>query len=409
MSTSTAIPSYDEAVRAALTGVPRTSTVESVPLERAAGRVLARPVAADRDLPPFDRATMDGYAVRLAGRRGRSRRISLPVQGTVMAGAADGVSLEPDSAVRIATGAPVPEGADTVVPRERASGDREVTLDLDGLEVGYAIHPRGRDATAKQIVLPAGLRLGAHHLGIAASVGAVRLECVAEPRVAVLTSGDEIVGPDQPVLAHQVRDAGGIMLETLVPAIGGRLVERHHLPDERDAVVEAVARSLESAEIVVTIGGVSVGDRDHVPAAMDEAGVRRSVDGVRMQPGRPVRIGLAPDGQVIVGLPGNPVSALACACLFLWPLVRAMTGRRADLPWMPMMLAASARPNWRREAFRPAHVDTGAATVTVPRWSGSGDLVHVAETDGLVALPAGPTEWASGTGVRVLPWPSAWT
>lgn len=396
----TSLPDYPTALARALALVTPTADLESVELAHANGRVLRAGVCADRDLPPFHRAQMDGYALRhddLTPNR------PLPVARTVPAGAPPGAPVEPGTCVAIATGAPVPGGADTVIQHEYSDRADPVSFTAT-VPRGHAIHPAGSDARAGSTVLAPPLLLAPHHLGIAASVGAVQLAVARRLRAVVLTSGDEVVAPHLAPAAHQIRNSNGIQTLGLLARMGAEPAAHEHIADEREATERAVAAAIDRADLIVTVGGVSAGDRDWFPTAFDAAGVERAVHGALIQPGKPVIAGRAPNGALVLALPGNPVSSLACSCLFAWPMVRAWLGLDAALPWRFVTVTGTARPNARRQAFRPA-VLANDGSASIPVWQGSGDLAHTGATDGLLALPVRPDEVTDGTTLPFLPWP----
>ena len=397
----TALPDYADALAHALRGVERLGEHEKVDLADAAGRVLAEPVEAERDLPPFDRAERDGYALRAAelGTVG-----AWPVVATIHAGEPADVDVPPRTCAAVATGAPLPRGVDAVIQHELSDRGNPVRFTIDAIEPGCAIHRRGADATAGQTVVPAGTRLGPHHLGIAAAVGQGRLPVARRPLATVLSSGDELVGIGEPIAPHQIRNSNAPMAVELLQRFGALPILGARLPDDRDATLGAVGRALEGSDLVVTTGGISAGDRDHFADAFERLEVTTSLHGASIQPGRPIFVGRHPRGTVVLGLPGNPVSVLVCACLFGWPIIRVMLGVEAALPWWEVTLAEPVKPNPRRRAFRPAMLRTDGRAV-VPRWSGSGDLAHTALTAGLVDLPVQEREVAAGTHVRFLAWP----
>ncbi len=395
------LPTYEDSLHRSLRDVDPLAELEDIGLDAADGRVLAESIVADRDQPPFDRSAMDGYAIRSAD---LSEDAAYPVVGTIAAGRPASVDVPPGSCVAIATGAVVPSPLDLVVPHERSDRCDPVRLDADGLAAGYAIHPRGADATEGSELVRAGERLSPVHLALAATVGLDHVRVRRQPRIRVLTSGDEIVAPDVDPLAHQVRNGNAPMLQSLVERIGARWLGHAHVLDDPDLVRATLEHAIDDADVVVTAGGISAGDRDFLPDTIDALGGETRVAGAAIQPGKPVRIQRLPSGVMIVSLPGNPVSVLATACLYLWPLVRTMLGRTAPLPWRPVELAADVRPNPKRQLFRPARIDaTGMATV--PAWQGSGDLSHAASTDGLVALPRQSDPVSAGRPVPFLPWP----
>lgn len=404
------LPGHGAAVAQALALVPGPDGADLVALDDAAGRVLRSAIVADRDLPPFDRATMDGYALR-ARDLARAAAAGLPVAGDVAAGAAAGLAgreVPEGACVAIATGAPVPPGLDCVVPHERTDrGDPVRVRDADGLGPGHAIHPRASDAPKDAVLVPPGTRLGAATLGVAAACGVVQVAVARPPRVVLVTGGDEVVAPDETPGPTQVRDVAPALVGAIVARVGARMTRHERVRDDRAAIDRLLAAVLPDADVLVTVGGVSAGVRDHVPDALEALGTTWTLAGAAIQPGRPIRAGRIANGPVVVCLPGNPVSVLACANLFLRPVLERRLGVEPAIAatpgaWPRRWLAAPVRPNPRREAFRPA-IET-ARGVVVPPWSGSGDLVHAGPTDGLVALPRQAEEVAAGTPVAFLPW-----
>lgn len=404
----TPLPDYEEALNAALSAVPNAHAPQptSVRLSDALNRVLASPVVADRDLPPFNRAQMDGYALR-ASEFGNQHE--WPVVATVSAG--DSVAdfkVPRGSCIAIATGAPLPNDVDTVIQHERSDrGDQHgkpVRFTIDSIEPGDAVHPRGADAASGQTLVEPGTLLAPHHLGIAAMVGAARLQVARSPRIALLTSGDEVRLVEADVAPHQIRNSNAVMLTALLERLGGNLLRHIHLPDEREATIEAVGRAVNDADLIITVGGVSAGDRDHFPAAFEQHEINLQLRGAAIQPGRPIAIGHHASGTVVAALPGNPVSALVCCCIFVRPVMRRLLGLASSLPWHNVELAEPATPNPQRRAFRPAILhDDGRASV--PPWAGSGDLAHTATTAGVLALPVQRDPVQPGEILPFLPWP----
>lgn len=394
-------PRYAEAIERVLAHVAPGSSSDTLPLEQCAGRVLAEDVSSDRDLPPFNRAQMDGYALRAAD---FAPGKTFPLVGTVPAGHDGNIAVPVGSCVAIATGAPLPSDVDTVIQHEKSDRANPVSFTLDTIAPGHAVHPRGVDAHAGDVVIKQHTQLSAHHLGIAASVGKASLNVTRKPRVIILTSGDEIVPAEASPQTHQVRNSNGPMLSALCAAMGAEVVRSQHLPDELPAVQGAVNEALKVCDVLLTVGGISAGERDHFRNAFEPAHVEPIITRALLQPGGPIYVGKRGNAPIIVGLPGNPVSVLACACLFVWPIVRRMLHHDGALPWRNVELTAPVKPNPSRQAYRPAILgDDNRATV--PKWAGSGDLVHTAITHGLLELPIQQDDVAVGTLLRFLPWP----
>lgn len=404
-----ALPDYPQALQLALRDVQPLKRVECLNLSEGANRILAEAIAADRDLPPVHRAQMDGYALRASEFvKGKSWRVA----HSIAAGSSPAVRVLSGECVAIATGAALPEDVDTVIQHELSDrGDHHgqpVQFMIDAVQPWNAVHQRGSDAKAGETLLEAGTCLQPHHLGIAAAAGATKLDVVGRPRVAIVTSGDEVVPPEtsnELLQPHQIRNSNQLMIKSLVERAGGDPFLLQHVKDDRAQTREALRTAFDNADLVITIGGVSAGDRDYFPEAIPKFGVKTTLQGASIQPGRPIIVGCAPSNVVIVGLPGNPVSALACACLFVWPILRVMLGLNEELPWREVSLMEPVKPNPNRRAYRPASL-IAPDRVRVPNWAGSGDLAHTAKTNGLLELPVQSESVPSGARLRFLPWPS---
>lgn len=402
------LPDYADALERALSAVDDATRdrigPEAVPLGQAGGRVLAQSVLADRDLPPFHRAMMDGYAVR-AMEVARDRPFA--VVGEVPAGASGELRVPEGACVKIATGAPLPSDCDAVVQHELSDRGDPVRFTIDRIGHGHAVHPRAADAKLGDELIASGTLLAAQHLGIAAAVGATSLRVRRRPRATVLTSGDEVMSITISIAQlapHHIRNSNGVMIAELLQRFGTAVPRMEHVRDEFNRTQDAVRGALNDSDVIVTVGGISAGERDHFPAAFDACGVQRSVIGAAIQPGKPIVVGRTGSGVIVIALPGNPVSALACACLFVWPIVHKMIGLSPSLPWRSIELTEAVRPNAHRRAFRPARVRKDGRA-EVPAWAGSGDLAHTSTTDGLIELPVQTDAVAAGTRLRFLAWP----
>ena len=368
---------------------------ERVPLARALGRVLAEPVAAEADLPPFDSSALDGYVV--ADTRGGD----LPVVGESRAGAPPREALEPGQAMRISTGAVVPAGGVAVVGVERAkASDGRVTLPPSG--DGANIRRAGEDMPAGEPVLAAGDDLGPAELGALAAIGRAEVACGGVPRVAVLTTGDELVEPGTgPLGPGQIRNSNAYALAAQAERAGARVVVREIVRDTRAQTVDALARALDAADVVVVSGGVSVGPHDHVKPALADLGVEERFWRVALKPGKPTWFGTR-GRKLVFGLPGNPVSAIVTFHLFARPALRRLQGgdvhdtrsrARIDVAYprevgrdQVLRVRLEARPDgWHVTPTRPqgSHVLTSmlgaAAFAVVPR--GDGEVAAGSELD----------------------------
>ena len=380
-----------QAELAALDVGERGARIETVAVGDALGRVLARDVAIDRDQPGFDRATMDGFAVVPDGDRTR-----FTVRGVLTAGNVHDGQLGPGDALRIMTGAPAPEGT-TVVPIEHTDwqdGMSEVTLDHVP-DHGRNIAWRGEDAREGDVLVARGTRLAPAHLSVAAMAGSSELQVQARPSVCVVTTGDE-VGAAGPA---GIRDSNGPLLDGLLSTLGAS-VRRRHARDQEGELEETLRAATETSDVVVTTGGVSMGTRDLVPQTLAALGFETVFHKVQVQPGKPVLVARRDDGALFIGLPGNPVSVLATAHLFLFPaMAHLLAGWQPRFIEVPM--AQDFEHGGRRHLFLPARID-GGGLVPV-RWNGSGDLIAAAAADGLVELPVG-ARFAAGDPARFLPY-----
>ena len=371
---------------------------ENVPIAEAGGRVSSQDVRARVDLPPFASSAMDGFAVRAADLPG-----SLRIAGESAAGRPFGGQLGPGSAVAISTGAVVPEDADAVVPIENVSvTDNAVTISKS-VEPGAHVRPRGGDVTSGEVVVPAGVRLTPARLAAAAASGVAELSCARRPRVAVLATGSELVGPGGSLRPGQIYETNSLMLSTAAAGVGAEVVLQPSVADDEEALRETLERGL-AADVLVTSGGVSVGEHDLVRAVELELGVEEVFWRVAMKPGKPVSFGVR--GETLVfGLPGNPVSALVGCELFVKPALRALQGLADPLPrFEPGRLAVGLRRNEERDEFvrAGAQVDGDELVLEPVIGQESHMLVRSAAADALVHIPRGNGELAAGSTVRWL-------
>jgi molybdopterin molybdotransferase len=376
----------------------RPLPTESVPIADAAGRVAAENVHSRVDLPPFASSAMDGFAVRAAELPG-----TLRIAGESAAGRPFDAQLEAGCAVVISTGAVVPAGADAVVPIERVvQHDNEVEV-AQAVQPGAHIRPRGGDATAGEVVVPAGARLTAGRLAAAGASGAAELSCARRPLVAVLATGSELVDPGGTLRLGQIYETNSLMLSSELTAAGAEVVTEPPVADDEPALRDALERGL-AADILVTSGGVSVGEHDLVRAVERELGVDEIFWRVSIKPGKPVSFGVRGD-TLVFGLPGNPVSALVGCELFVKLAVRALQGSADPLPRLePGRLAVGVRRNEERDEFVRAcsRVDGDALVLEPVTGQESHMIVRSAGADALVHIPRGNGELAAGSTVRWL-------
>lgn len=358
-----------------------------VPLSEATGLVLAEPAVADLDSPPFTKALMDGFAVRnedLAGGKAELR-----IVGEITAGNRADRPLQPGTAYRIMTGAPMPEGAQAVVMVERSSvRDNRVTLDDQRFRPGQNVMLQGREMTKGQTVLEAGVVIGPAEAGMLATVGCARPRVYRRPRVALLSTGDEIITPDQTPSASQIRNSNGSTLTSLVLASGAEVVDLGIARDDPAVIQRRVTQGLECDFLLLT-GGVSAGARDFVPQALADAGVRQVFHKVDLKPGKPVWFG-EHDNGLVFGLPGNPVSVLVCFELFVRTALRA---RQSIAPAIAVQPTARLKADFTyptdRETFHPAKLywESEGLWVEPVSWFGSPDLRALTAANALLRCP----------------------
>jgi molybdopterin molybdotransferase len=375
---------------------------ERVPLLEAAERVLAEAVAADRDIPPLDNSGMDGYAVR--GSDLAQPRARLRVIGDVAAGHVSPVQVEPGTAVRIMTGAPVPAGADTVVRFEDTRADGEWVEILEAPVIGRNVRSAGEDVRAGQVVLEPGRVLRPQEIGMLAAVGCVDVAVVRRPRVAILATGDEVVEPGQPPGPGQIRDANSYTVGTQVQRYGGVPLLLGVARDQEELVREGIRGALDKgADLIITSGGVSVGDFDLVKQVLAAEGEMHFWS-LNMKPGRPLAFGVV-DGVPLLGLPGNPVAAMISTELFGRPALRKMQGfGNWTLPRVRATLAeAVTRKDGRRHYLRVQLRESAAGReATLTGDQGAGILYSLVQADGLAIIPETVNHLPAGAEVEVV-------
>jgi molybdopterin molybdotransferase len=376
----------------------RPLSAELVPVAEAGGRVTAEDVCARVDLPPFASSAMDGFAVRAADLPG-----ALRIAGESAAGRPFAAQLEPGCAVAVSTGAVVPEGADAVVPIEVVvQQDNKVEIP-QATEPGAHVRPRGGDVATGEVVVPVGARLTPARLAAAAASGSAEILCRRRPRVAVLATGSELVDPGGALRPGQIYETNGLMLSSALAAAGAEVVPEPPVADDEEALRTALERGL-AADVLVTSGGVSVGEHDLVRAVERELGVEEVFWRVSIKPGKPVSFGVRGD-VLVFGLPGNPVSALVGCELFVKPALRALQGLADPLPrFEPGRLAVGLRRNEQRDEFVRARsrVDGEALVLEPATGQESHMIVRAAVADALVHVPRGNGELAAGSTVRWL-------
>jgi molybdopterin molybdotransferase len=410
MDSAVSIVGFDEALGMVLRQAADLGglATERVALLASANRVLAEAVVADRDQPPFDRATRDGFAVRALDVRGGSLRVA----GQVRAGERwQGGALEGDTAIEIMTGAPVPEGADAVVMVEHVvRADGAVRL-LEGrtIRAGENVVLRGSEARAGQVVIPVGTVMEAAEIALAAACGQAMVTVFRRPRVAILATGDELVELDVVPEEQQIRNSNSYGLAALVERAGGEAVRWPIAPDRRGEL-ERMMREARECELMVLSGGVSMGEYDLVEEVLLGLGAEFFFTGVRMQPGKPVVFGRLPakgefPAQFFFGLPGNPISTQVTFHCFVEPLLRAMSGSAVQGPrFVQAAVAEEIAGKAGLMRVLPARLTTDRVRpeVKVVGWQGSGDLAANARANCYAVLPPDRERFLVGDVITIL-------
>lgn len=388
--------SIEEALARVLAHVPANGS-ERVELLSAYGRVLAEDVHAPVELPPWPGSAMDGYAVRAADVPGRLR-----VLETIPAGGVPTHAVLPGTASRIMTGAPVPDGADAVVMVEDTEARGDMVEVRVGASPGQHVRPRGSEVARGARVLSRGTTLTPGAVGVLAALGLPSVRVAARPRVAVLSTGDEVVEPGFPLGPGQIWSSNSHALCGLVLEAGGQPVHLGNVPDRPEALARAYREALQ-VDVVVSTGGVSVGDFDHVKEVLGGLGLAMDFWRVAMKPGKPLAFGTL-GGRPVFGLPGNPVSCMVNFLQFVRPMLRRMLGD--PRPFLPVIDAEMTAP-WRRRPGRPELVRVrlerrdGRVWATVAGGQGSAHLLGMAEAHGFALMAGEQTELAGPVRVQV--------
>ncbi len=374
---------------------------EDCPILSAPRRVLRSELRADRDLPPFDRVTMDGYALRVASLAQGVK--TFRVEGLQAAGMrAFKLGTAPDACIEVMTGCVVPDGADGVVPYEETTRDGNTITLKDAaarLETGNAIHARGSDHASGEVIIRPGVRLTGREIAVAAACGYGTLVVSQIPKIAVVATGDELVEVESAVAAHQIRRSNDHALRAALVMSGYTNVSRFHLRDVRHEIEHVLWHIIAEFDVVIIAGGISKGKFDYLPAELERQGVMKVFQGVAQRPGKPFWFGMSARQTPVFALPGNPVSSYTCLHRYVLPALDQASGSKFG-PTRSVALANAVTFTPKMAYFLPVKLSSGphGELRALPNPSNtSGDFAGLLETDGFVELPPEPVEFPAGT------------
>ncbi|MDP9174714.1 MAG: molybdopterin molybdotransferase MoeA [Planctomycetota bacterium] len=375
-----------------------TPRVVQAQLRESSGRRLAVDLLSDRDSPPFDKSLMDGFAVRAADLAGAPCELAL--RGRVAAGENNEINVGPGTAVAIMTGAPLPIGADAVVPVEQTTvtHDPQRIRFTEKATPGQFIARRGSEVKAQSIVLRAGQKLGAPQIAVAASIGAARVQVFEPPSVAILGTGDELIDIEQTPVGAQIRGSNNAMLMALLNR-DYTAIDLGAAPDDPAKIREKILQGLKQ-DVLIIVGGMSMGERDFVPGILRELGATFKITKLRIKPGKPFIFAQMPGGKYVFGLPGNPVSAFVCCARFVTRLLDRMEGGTGQPTIFSAILEASLPANGPREFYLPA-IFNGRSVMPLA-WIGSADVFTLARANALIIRPENQNAQATGEAIDLL-------
>lgn len=382
--------------------------VEAVDLAQCLGRVLAQSLVAPHDLPPFDNSAMDGYALRAEDTSSASPNlpVKLKIVGESSAGRGYPSQLQPMEAVVINTGAPVPVGANTVLPLEQAQLEAGHLLVETPIKVGMNIRPKGLDVQKDTPVLEAGTRLQLQHMGLLAALGLSPLQVYRRPRVAILVTGSELLPYNAPLRPDAIRDSNSLVLRLWLESRRIPHTFAGTAPDDLPATISLLERALQEADVIVLTGGVSVGERDVVKPALQELGVNTVFWRVNMKPGKPILFARR-GSQAVFGLPGNPLAVVVGLQVFVSPYLSALEGESQPLPrYVMARLKTPVHKKESRADFQTARLcasPDGTLSVTPTPAQGSSLLGSLAQANAFIYLLPGESAYHEGALVKVLP------
>jgi molybdopterin molybdotransferase len=377
------------------------------PLAKAHGKILREDVCADRDLPPYDRVTMDGIAIAHSAWRQGCRRFR--IEGTAQAGEAR-TTLEDrkTGCIEVMTGAVLPDGCDCVIPYEelQTDGTESAVAEKASPKKGQNVHPQGTDSKKGALLLKSGCTLLSAQIGIVASIGLSSVEVSTVPSVAVLANGNELVDLGKEILPHQVRLSNSYSIRAAVSSLGCAEISTFHTRDDQRQLERVLKGILKDFDVVIITGGVSVGQFDFVPGVLKSLGVKMIFHKVNQRPGKPLWFGRTQDKKPVFALPGNPVSSLVCVHRYILPFLRKSMGA-APWPAEYVALDQDILVDEDKTHFFPVRLKSRAdGTVIAVRtpYFGSGDFVSLGDSDGFIELPDDKKSFRAGSGVRFCRW-----
>ena len=392
----------EESINSRLTCLP----IESLPLTQCVGGTLRENIYAERDQPPFDRVAMDGIAIDSASVRQGVQRFR--IQGAQAAGAPALKLTAADHTIEVMTGATLPVGCDCVIPVELIDvQDGYAVIKPAASTATYAnIHRRGSDSRQGTLLLESGTLLRAPEIAVVASAGMARVRVSSQPAIMVISTGDELVEPGEPIADYQVRRSNAYAVEATLRRRGFARIGDDHVPDDEDLLRKRLSLHLTTHEVLILSGGVSMGRFDLVPKVLLQLGVEEVFHKIAQRHGKPMWFGIGPRGQAVFGLPGNPVSTLVCLIRYVIPAIAAAMGTRREAPER-FALAAPVSFESPLTYFLPVtieHDDWGRPWASPRPTNGSGDFLSLAHTDGFVELPPGPNTYPKGFVTSVYRW-----
>ncbi len=392
----------EEAINSRLTCLP----IESLPLTQCVGGTLRENIYAERDQPPFDRVTMDGIAVDSESlRRGVGR---FRIEATQPAGMPPLKLSGAEDAIEVMTGAVLPLGCDCVIPIEQyeLAGGIATLKSTVAATPYHNVHRRGSDGRQGTLLLQTGTLLRAPEIAVAASAGMARVRVSSQPAIVIVSTGDELIEPGDPIAEYQVRRSNAYAVAATLRRRGFGRVGDDHVPDDEELLRERLTLHLTTHEVVILSGGVSMGKFDLVPKVLIQLGVQEVFHNVAQRPGKPMWFGIGPQGQAVFGLPGNPVSTLVCLIRYVIPAIAEAMGTRRVVPER-LALAAPVTFQPPLTYFLPVnidHDDWGRPWANPRPPNGSGDFLSLAGTDGFVELPPGPNTYPKGFVTSMYRW-----